>query len=216
MGRLNLKTLIAPVVASLAMLFASLTVMGTAFAKEIELNASDYGYGKYTVSVRGTGYDGVYDEDIVTFYYLPLTASYDVNPVTGEYAVKIDEYSDDTASASIYLENELIGTLERAEFESGSVTFYLAGKPAGTYTVKVVARGENGETLYDQPFILTINYKPSEVPDAGAPDTGGLFQDLNISKEDYIITGIIVFFVLGVVAFSIVAKGRKGSSKKKR
>ena len=216
MGRLRFKNLITSTVALLVMFVISLAITGATSAKEIDLDVSNYGYGKYTLSAHGTGHDGVYDEDIVTFYYLPLTASYDINPVTGQYIVKVDEYSDDTNSAEIYLEDKLIGTLTRAELEKGdSVMFSLTDKPAGIYTIKVVAKGINGETLYDQPFILTIDYKPSDVPDAGTPDTGGLFQDSNISKEDYLITGIIVFFVLGVVAFGIVAKGRKNSSKKK-
>lgn len=54
------------------------------------------------------------------------------------------------------------------------------------------------------------------VPNTGAPDTGGLFQDLNISKEDYLITGLIVFFVLGIVGFGVVTSNHKSATTRRR
>lgn len=218
MKKLSLKTM-----ASSMMVLALMVITSTLLssdniamaAQEIKIHSSDYGYGKYSISARVVGYDGVYDEDTVVFYYLPIDASYSINPITGEYEVKIVSAGDDVASADIYLENTLLGTLTHAEFANGKVSFSLAGKPSGKYTVMIVAKDAAGNMIH-VPFTLTIEYNAAVVPDAGAPDTGGLFQNLNISREDYLTTGLIMFFVLGVVGFGIVARGRRDNSKKRR
>ncbi len=174
-------------------------------------------YGKYIITAEAIGDDGVPSpEGYIEFLYLPLTASYTINPVTGAYDISVDDFGYDVSTADFYLDNELIGTLNRDELEAGDVvSASLAGKPSGTYTIMIVAKDAGGNTLY-VPFTLTIDYTATEVPDAGAPDTGGLFQNLNISSEDYLTTGLIMFFTLGVVALGIIASGRKSDPKKRR
>lgn len=213
MSKHSFKLAISSILASIT-LFAS-CVASPVMAKEIEVKKSDYGYGKYTVTVRGVGYDGVYDEESVVFYYLPIEATYEINPITGEYDVKILSAGDDVNSVDVYLEDEYLGSIKRSEFESGKISFSLAGKPTGTYTIMVVAKDAYGNMIYT-PIELSIDYTSTEVPDAGAPDTGGLFKNLNISNEDYITTGLIMFFVLGIVALGIVFSGRRGETKKHR
>lgn len=210
----SFKYLIHSVVTLTVLMFVLfLATPNQALAKEVVIHTSDYGYGKYTVSVRGIGYDGVYDEDSVVFYYLPVEASYQVDPVTGAYDIKVDSAGEDVQSVDVYLENEYLGTLTRDMFETGYISASLAGKPSGDYNVMIVAKDAEGQMIY-KPFILTIHYEEVVVPDAGAPDTGRLFQNLNISQEDYLVTGLIMFFILGIVALGIVTK--KGSSKKRR
>ena len=46
--------------------------------------------------------------------------------------------------------------------------------------------------------------------DVDVPDTGGLFAGLNISKSDYLITGLAIFFLTGITGlFFIIRKKNK-------
>ncbi len=192
-----------------------------------EYKISDYGYGKYIVTARGVGYDGVYDEDSVIYYYLPVYAESDTDDITGKHYVDLEYSSDDEGSAS-----EVTKVVINVYDESGKlvdaispivvtppatrveIPFAANNLPSGTYTVSVSAYGADGKELY-KPYTFTIEYKAAVVPDAGAPDTGGLFQNLNISSEDYLVSGLILFFVLGIVAFGIIARNKKSNPKKR-
>lgn len=79
----------------------------------------------------------------------------------------------------------------------------------GDYKISVTAYDQNGEYLYTIHKLRYYEVTP-------VPDTGMFFQNLSISKEDYLITGLIVFFIFAVVGFAIVAKNRKSSNTRKR
>lgn len=173
-----------------------------------------YEYGKYIITAEATASDGsaTVPEDYITFEYLPVIASISENTTTGDYAVAIESHGDDVDLAEVYLDGTLVGTLDKDNLDK-PVVFSMADKPSGTYTITVVAKDAEGNVLYI-PLTLTIDYEAIEVPDAGTPDTGGLFKNANISKEDYLTTGVIVFFILGIVAFGVVSRGSKKNSKK--
>ena len=80
-----------------------------------------------------------------------------------------------------------------------------------TYKISITAYDKNGDYMYTMTKDRFYNYLP-------APDTGLFFQNLNISKEDYLITGLIIFFIFAVVGFAIVARNHKTetNSKKRR
>lgn len=171
-------------------------------------------YGEYIVTAEAFGYDGTpAPEDYIRFKYVPVVASVSLNQVSGKYEITLESYGSDVNEVSYYLGNEEIATLTKDNFNQ-IVSFSMAGRPSGTYTINVVAKSDTGAMIYS-PLALTIDYEAAEVPNAGTPDTGGLFKNLNISREDYLVTGLILFFVLGVVAFGIVARGHKKSSKKR-
>lgn len=225
-----MKKLLVAAFAFLAILIPT----GAASAKTIDIDASEYGYGKYIVSVKGVGYDGVYDEDSVLFYYLPVYAEEEVDSVTGKHYVNM-EYAVDNGETeegeeltgevariiiNVYdKDGKLVEALSPIEVlppvTKVEIPFAAKELPSGTYTISVSAYGIDGGELY-KPYVLTTEYKAAEVPDAGAPDTGGLFQNLNISKEDYLVSGLIIFFVLGIVAFGIVARNKKTDSRRHR
>ena len=75
--------------------------------------------------------------------------------------------------------------------------------PTGNYTVEITAYNAEGELLYGKPYYTSVYYEAIPVP-----DTGGMFVGLNISKTDYLITGLIIFSVTAVLGFVFVAKGR--------
>lgn len=196
-------------------------------AKTIDIEASEYGYGKYIVTVQGYVDNVILAEDSVLFYYLPISATTNVDDLTGKHYVDLDYLTGNTGAEEIakivldvYNENgELVEALSPITVlppvKNVEIPFAAKNMPSGIYKISVSAYNTNGERLYE-PYILTIEYKATVVPDAGVPDTGGLFQDLNISKEDYLISGLIVFFVLGIVAFGVVTRSARRDSKKHR
>ncbi len=198
-----------------------------ASAKTIDIDASEYGYGKYVVTVQGYVNNVILAEDSALFYYLPVSATTNVDDTTGKHYVDLDYLTGNAGAEEIakivlnvYNESgELVEALSPITVlppvKNVEIPFAAKNMPSGIYKISVSAYNANGERLYE-PYILTIEYKATVVPDAGAPDTGGLFQNLNISKEDYLISGLMVFFVLGIVAFGVVARNKKTSSRRNR
>lgn len=95
----------------------------------------------------------------------------------------------------------------------GDLTLPMEGLESGDYTAIIMYKDKNGH-LVGNTKTIHIRY------DAGkaiiVPDTGSFFQGLNISREDYLITGAVVFAVIGVVAFGVVARNRNQKTKRSR
>ena len=200
---------------------------------------SDKGYGHYVYTITATGYgDGAPEERVVEFTYAPYTATAEQNkdndgktidvtigtpaPEINKVQVVINGVVVDTIDA-----NNLPGTFHYSpELVGGNVN------EDGTYNVQVIGihieTDAEGNPILDGEGnpIETVIYRTSSadrglivdftavpVSPAGIPDTGGLFNNLNVSREDYLITGVIVFLVIGIVAFGIVARNRKSNSK---
>ena len=83
-------------------------------------------------------------------------------------------------------------------------------KEGGEYKMTITTKLD-GKVLFTTSTIFTYPYL--SVAPAGTPDTGRFFEGLNISREDYMITGLIVFFILSVVAIGIVARKRHATTK---
>ena len=139
--------------------------------------------------------------------YIPVIASAAQNEDDGLVDFEIDYFGYDVEYADVYLEGVLIATVKRGDFDK-ITKLDFEGKKSGNYTLDVVARDIDSVVLY-KPYKVSFYYEGIEIPGTDVPDTGFFFQNLNLSKEDYLVTGLIVFFVLGIVAFSIVAKGSK-------
>lgn len=83
----------------------------------------------------------------------------------------------------------------------------------GNFTITATAHDDNGVPIER---ILTVKYTAQDEDIGGegeeedkaiiVPDTGGLFQGLNISREDYLITGAVVFMIIGVVAVGVIRR----------
>lgn len=96
-------------------------------------------------------------------------------------------------------------------YKNGKLTISMEGLAYGDYTGLIMFRDANGRLVGDT-IPLTIKYYGKEP--VIVPDTGSFFQGLNITREDYLITGLIVFMVISAVAFGIVMKNRNHSNKK--
>lgn len=209
-----------------SMCFATLCFATSASAKTVNIDSSSYNYGKYVVVAHGVGANGVYDEDLVSFWYLPVYPEITIDDDTGEYYADLEYEADDgtsecngdvvTVTINIYdSEGNLVEEVSPVTVTQPDTHVRLPmtdhpGITSGTYTAEVIAYDENGEMLYE-PYYVEFEYEAIPVP-----DTGRFFQNLNISKEDYLVTGLIMFFVIGVVAFGVISKNGKKTSKSRR
>ncbi|MDO4526503.1 MAG: hypothetical protein Q4B87_00190 [Candidatus Saccharibacteria bacterium] len=122
-----------------------------------------------------------------------------------------------TDNVDVYDTNgNLLFSIPNGYTESGTqgmITISLRGLPYSDYNILFDFRSENGRLIGN-----SIAYKLKYVSEGiiVVPDTGGFFQGLNISREDYLITGLVVFLIIGVVAFGIVAKKKSNKKQSKR
>lgn len=186
----------------------------------LDLMSSQYGYGDYKIVVRGTGLDGVVAEDTVDFTFGPVSAT--VKEVTddGTYDIELHynpEAEDiDTVVINVYDENgNLIEALSptTVEFPDTEVElpFGKDGLGSGKYTIEVIAMNAEGKPLA-APYIFVIDYTAPGESGGGvtpAPDTGRFFGALNASSADIILTGVMMFMVVAIVAVGVIISSRK-------
>lgn len=191
--------------------------------------AADYGYGNFVINIKGLGADGVSDEDQIIFHYLPLTADATWNENEGGYDVEIDYNAEDGSTGEI---GDVASVVINVYDENGNpvkidgfpmtvipptkdifIPFEDADLPSGKYIIEISSYNGTGELLYN-PYIITVDYKAPEP--VTPPNTGELFQNLNISKTDYLVTGLIIFAIVGVSGAVFVNKRDKKGSKRRR
>ncbi len=160
-------------------------------------------YGKYVLSLYAKGAEGTevfYDS--VSVEYIPVIAEAEQNEDDGLVDLDLSDFTDEVEKVDIYVDGELIATVDKKDFDE-TVKLDFGERTSGEYKIEVIAKDADNKTLY-KAYEINVHYEGLE-----APNTGFFFQGLNISKEDYLITGLIIFFVFGVVAFGIVARGSK-------
>ena len=200
----------------------------------IDLNLIQYGYGEYEITVRGNASDGVYDEEIITFEYIPVAGTATSDEETGDPVIDLDFVPGDgvdpngveTIIVNVYddegnLIDELSGIVVNKDTGEITLPFGESGLPDGNYTIELIALNADGDELY-KPYIIEFEYSTGGeepvVPDSGGtdvPDTGGLFGGLNISNTDYLVTGLLVFFTAGIGGAIFIVKRNQKSSKRR-
>lgn len=181
----------------------------------IDLSDPLYGYGEYTIKIRGTIASGVVDEDVVKFSYIPVSAK-----VEEDDKGKIEtilSYDNDSADLDHFVINVyddkgvlvpgLTNIIVEKPIKEVELPFAKNKVPAGKYTVSIAAFDTDGEIVYNT-YDTVFVYDPVRVP-----NTGGLFKSMNISKTDYLITGLIVFSFAGFMGAVFIIKGTKRSKK---
>lgn len=241
----NKLTVLIGIIISFAVFGATMASLSNdVSAKTIQINSADYGYGKYKVTARGTGYNGVYDEDSVVFYYLPVYASIEEDK-NGDSSLKLDYEAEKSGEEGEGGEGEEGG-------EGGSEEDDGVKKVA---KIEVKIYDENGNevpglspitvlpptkevplTKYFDDMDLPSGtykieviaydkdnealYKPYiiyfEYERIDVPDTGSFFQTLNISKTDYLVTALIAFATVTIPGIFIVARKNGKTNKKSR
>ena len=185
-------------------------------SKQIDLNLLDegYGYGEYLITVRAEDYNDVYDEESVTFSFLPVTGSIEESENDGLFYLNLDYDTDGSNIGAIEINiydkegNKINPSPINVSLPSTRVElpFSEYNIASGDYRVEIVVYDNSGSPIY-KPYILYVSYETTL-----APDTGGFFSNLNISEADYIITALVLFSFVIVVGFIIVAKNRKKQS----
>lgn len=176
------------------------------------------GYGEYVLTASGSSIEGATAEDIVNFKYLPVDAS--ITEEDGVIDVDLDYDADDgtgdgeVAKIVITIKDEDGNVIKTVEVTppTKNVQINLAdeGILPGKYVAEIAAYNSNGEQLY-KTLKLYFEYKGIPVP-----DTGGMMGNLNISKTDYVITGLIIFSVVGISGAVFIARHDKKTGNGRR
>ncbi|MBO7657638.1 hypothetical protein J6S55_03300 [Candidatus Saccharibacteria bacterium] len=97
-------------------------------------------------------------------------------------------------------------------YEDGEFNIPFEGLEDGEYRAVITYRDGNGN-LVGSATTYRVTYESGSAP-VIVPDTGSFFEGLNMSRQDYLITGAIAFTAIGALAFGIIAKNRRNSLKK--
>ncbi len=187
-----------------------------------------YGYGDYVLTVTGEGSDGVKDIDIKEFSYEAFSATLDEDEETGKTYVDLEYKPDDGTEAgkgnvaktviNVYdpdgnIVSELSPITVLAPEKRVEIPFDKYDLKAGTYRIAITAYDRDGKILFNRELKKIVD-KEIPVPDAGTPDTGGLFKNISISQSDFLITGVIIFFMVGIAGVIVVGKRNKSSKRR--
>ncbi len=186
---------------------------------EFKLNMNDYGGpGIYVFRSTITSQYGGKKEDAVQFIYAAISADQDDVVAT---ATKVDfnvKYTAGVKSLTYVLRdsqgNDLtdVFTTNTTSPETGgsvdlSIDLTELGLQAGEYTIYIVGYdGLSGKGDVIDVASVYFRYSP-EAPNV--PDTGSLLSALNISRADYLITGLIVFVTISIAALIVVRRAHK-------
>lgn len=185
----------------------------------------DYGYGDFVLEITATNADGVSATDAISFSLTPIKGEAEQEGDTGYVDVDL-EYDENNADID-YIEinvydkdGNIISALSPTRVPRPTKTVKLPfgenNIPDGEYIIEITAIGTNGEPI-QPPYYTGVNYEEAAMPvpdTGGTPNTGTVFAGLNISKSDYLITGLIIFFLVGI--FGIVFISKKSHDKKRR
>ena len=188
----------------------------------LDLDLSSYEYGDYVLKMIGKGVNGLEYEDAITLYYYPVTTELNYNEDTNDTYVILDYDLDDedidTLVIDVYDEKgNLMTPLSPIKVKRGTTVVELPleeyNTPEGKYTIRTTAYDAEGVALY-KPYDMILNYTIHRTsPDV--PNTGAMtFGKLNISKTDYLVTGLIIFSIVGVGGIYLITHNKR--SRKKR
>ncbi len=186
---------------------------------ELDLSAEGYGYGDYVIEAIGRAEDGVTDGDSISFSYYPVVTVVDDDEKSGEVYATVEYDEDDEEIAKIKIDvydedGNFVESLSPEAFSPPKRKVEIPfGKdnPAGRYKIVTTLYGSDGAVI-GEPYATYYDYDgPIEVP-----NTGGLFNNLNVAKSDYLVTGVLIFFIVGVSGMLFIKKGKKKDSRKRR
>lgn len=206
--------------------------MPNPYPLSFDFSQPQYGYGKYVLIATGEGSDGVKDIDRIEFSFTEFDATLDEDEDNNKTYVDLDYVPDDGTEEgrgnvakiilNVYnkkgnLVPELSPITVYAPENRVEVPFSDYDLDSGTYTIRVIAYDRDGEELFGKDLKKTIKGDDEEedipVPDAGTPDTGGLFKNISISQSDFLATGLIMFFVAGIAGVIVISRRNKNSKR---
>lgn len=175
----------------------------------LDLSGPNYGYGDYVLRITAERPEFLPHEDAFAFSYQPFAAEAKEDPETGNADLTI-EYEDNTGIEYFtvivrdkdgVIVNAIPETRVNVPGKTSVVPFAGTNLPGGDYTIEIIAYDAKGNSVT---VTVPYTYAPVKVP-----DTGGLLSTLNISKSDYLITGLIVFFLTGIGGAVYITKSTR-------
>lgn len=175
------------------------------------LDVSRYGYRDFQLHAVAYGNNGATRDDTVAFSYKAVSSSVEEKPSENGDPVIGIEVTDDVERIEVQIYDEKGNPMfidkdgkktpliiDRKDIDANgklriSLPFEEYGIAPGNYTGVITAYGKDDNIISMNTF--EIKYAPAtpETPNTGST----LFKDLNISRLDYILTGLLAF---GVVA----------------
>lgn len=185
----------------------------------LDLSDPKYGYGDYVMTIIGNSSSALSDEFSISFSYYPVTASLDEDRGDDDAGLNLN-YDDNNTEIekfeiTVYDKNgnevvKIPVITATPPTTKVKIPFDENNLPAGTYSIAVRTYGADG--ILCEPYWLTYVYEPTRIP---VPNTGGVLKGLNVSKSDYLITGLIIFFLVGVSGIFFIAKSNKKSKRRR-
>lgn len=188
------------------------------YSTSLDLLAEDYGYGEYRVEIVGIGFNDIKDFETIEFAFYPVVGEANEaedGKVYLDLQCDTENENINTIGINIYDENgNLVNTLSPITVNSPDMRVELPfaenNLPTGNYRIEITAYNAEGEALY-KPYITYYYYEMIPVP-----NTGTLFSNLNISRTDYLVTGLIIFFVAAILGLVFITKGKNSKSRLNR
>lgn len=185
------------------------------YSTPLDLLAENYGYGEYRVEIVGIGFNDIKDFETVEFALYPVVGEVneaDDGKVYLDLQYDTENENINTIGINIYDENgNLVNVLSPITANAPDMRVELPfaenNLPTGNYRIEITAYNAEGEALY-KPYITYYYYEMIPVP-----NTGALFSNLNISRTDYLVTGLIIFFLAAILGIVFIAKGRSNKSR---
>lgn len=185
------------------------------YSTPLDLLAEDYGYGEYRVEIVGIGFNDVKDFETVEFALYPVVGEAneaDDGKVYLDLQYDTENENINTIGINIYDENgNLVNVLSPITVNTPDMRVELPfaenNLPTGNYRIEITAYNVEGDALY-KPYITYYYYEMIPVP-----NTGALFSNLNISRTDYLVTGLIIFFLAAILGIVFIVKGRSNKSR---
>ena len=190
------------------------------------LNLKNYGFGEYRITVTGKDADGTpASSTTIEFGYYPVEAEAKQEENTSNVDVELNYDTSDPEIAGIVINvydedgNLIDGLTQTVTPPATNANLNFSGLNSGSYTIVATAVDGDGNALYEA-YRTTLDYKePSKGPVVPVPntaDTGGLFQNSNISSVDYLVTGLLVFGIVAVVGIGFAMRNGKKNKNQKR
>ena len=206
------------------------TAFGTG---QITINLEELGldYNHYVLKATSdSDGSGVASGDSIEFYYIPaklvevgsdentndpIVALTYGNDVAQVEIMPVDENGNPLLDQPIVVD---IAPNSDGDYVAGTkkvtLPYTFNGLASGDYDVVITAyrkTDDHFEKLYSPHFLYPTSYTQPIAPEA--PNTGGIFKKLNISKTDYTVTAMIGFVIISICALKLVHQKKKNYRK---
>ena len=199
----------------------------------VDLTEYLLGYNEYILTAKAVSPIG-YAEDSTSFVFVPAKLTQTGNDPSNNDPITVVDYGEGVAKLEIEILDEkgnpvfdkpIVINVDEP-YAAGSkeleLPFGSYGLESGTYYARITSyeyvedeEGNKELVVINAPTkLFPITYTRPDSP--AVPDTGRFMGNLNIAKTDYVITGVIVFAAVVLVAFTLLSHKKKDYRKNYR